>query len=537
MALPLRIMTRDFELVAEIDSYSSLQIVRSWSGIGSLELRVNRYLSGANELQRGRIVFPYNKYHKAFVIRHREIELDEGGKASENWVIRALPLKSWTSQRLTIPPTGLSEDSIESNAETVLKHYVLNNVINPIDPDDKMPGITVADDLGRGPAVSWKSRYKNLAEELADISLLSTLGWNIDVDIASQQFVFDVREGRDLTVNQDVLPPAIFSPEFNTISNLSYTESELNYQNHAIVAGQGEGVERKIVSLGTATGFDRYTLFVDARDVAEETEGETPSPRPMDEVENDLITRGTQKLTEYQQEVYLEGQVLSSTIERKIPKSINGGLALGSVSNVALKPDGLSLDLLGTYFITQFQPSTQMSQGYNVMPPIPLGSLGQYTSSRIIWDVDKPEGTDLVVEYSLDGRTWSTLENGGSLPIAKGTWLVGTTLLIRQRFFTNDPKVTSTLTDFSYEIRGYQKTNDTIIGVGGLEYEKDFDLGDVVTLQNKEWGVSLDARITEVKEIYEPGGVKIEVTFGNNRPTLITKIKQELSGIRTEITK
>lgn len=530
-------MTRDFELIAEIDSYSSLQIVRSWSGIGSLEVRVNRYLPGANELLRGRIVFPHNKYHKAYVIRHREIELDADGKSSENWIIRALPLKSWMAQRLTIPPVGLTDDAIDSNAESALKHYVNSNVVNPLDIGDKMPGVVIAGDLRRGPNVSWKSRYKNLAEELADISLLSELGWNIDIDIANQQFVFDVKEGRDLTVNQDVLPPAIFSPEFNTISNLSYTESELNYQNHAIIAGQGEGVERRVISLGSATGFDRHTLFVDARDVKEETGEDTPTPRPPADIENDLVTRGTQKLAEYQQEVYLEGQVLSSAIERKIPKFMSGGLTLGSVSNVALTPEGLTLDLLDTYFLTQFQPSTQLSQGYNVMPPILLGSLGQYVSSRISWDVEKPEGTDLIIEYSLDGRMWDELENGASLPITKGTWLQGTSLYIRQRLFTNDSKQTPILTNFTYEIRGYQKNNETTIGVGGLEYEKDFDLGDLVTLQTKEWGVSLSARLTEVKEIYEPGGVKIEVTFGNNRPTLITKIKQELSGIRAEITK
>lgn len=47
----------------------------------------------------------------------------------------------------------------------------------------------------------------------------------------------------------------------------------------------------------------------------------------------------------------------------------------------------------------------------------------------------------------------------------------------------------------------------------------------------------MDARITHIKEIHEGGGFSIEATFGNNRPTLIQKIKQELSQISGEIRK
>lgn len=377
-------MTRDFQLINEVNLYSSLQIVRSFHGIGSIELRINRYLPGASELIKGRIIFPHNKLNKAYVIKHREIELNTSGKASENWIIRALPLKSWTGQRTTIPPITTGYDNKQGNAESVMLHYVNNNIINPLDPGDKLDGIVLAANLNRGPTVSWQARYKDLAEELAEISMIGGLGWNIDIDTVNEEFVFKVLEGRDLTVNQSILPPAIFSPEFNTLGQLSYSESELNYKNYAIVAGQGEGAERRIVTVGTATGFDRHTLFVDARDVAELTDDETPVPRLEADIVNDLINRGRQKLTEYEQEIYFEGQVLQTK---------------------------------------------------------------------------------------------------------------------------------------------------------NLSYERDYDLGDIVMLQNREWGITRDARITEVKEIYEPTGKRIELVFDNSRPTLISKIKQELSGIKAEITR
>ena len=49
---------------------------------------------------------------------------------------------------------------------------------------------------------------------------------------------------------------------------------------------------------------------------------------------------------------------------------------------------------------------------------------------------------------------------------------------------------------------------------GNLKYKTNYDLGDVCTCQVKRWNVSLDARITEIKEIYTVEGLGLEVTFG-----------------------
>lgn len=61
-----------------------------------------------------------------------------------------------------------------------------------------------------------------------------------------------------------------------------------------------------------------------------------------------------------------------------------------------------------------------------------------------------------------------------------------------------------------------------------LTYKEDFDLGDVVTCTSKKWGITIDTRITEIEEVYEETGKQINVTFGNNIPTLIDVIKREV---------
>lgn len=52
-------------------------------------------------------------------------------------------------------------------------------------------------------------------------------------------------------------------------------------------------------------------------------------------------------------------------------------------------------------------------------------------------------------------------------------------------------------------------------------YKTDYDLGDIVTVQKKDWGVAVDLRITEIEEIYERGVMKVSPVFGSTLPETI----------------
>ncbi|QEA01334.1 hypothetical protein D0439_10225 [Lysinibacillus fusiformis] len=309
--IPLRIIDDEFNLLGEVDRYSSAQIGISWSGIGELELQINRYLQHADKLVKGNIIFPYNRLDQAYIIRHREIELDENGKQTENWSIKALSLKTFTSQRLIYPAAGKTHESVTGNVETVMRHFVNTQMINPSDPARIFPQLVLGANQNKGPIIEENSRYDPLNEKLTELSELHGLGWNIELDLKNKRFVFVVKEGRNLVANQTGLPQAIFSTEFETIESLEYTESDLDYKNFAVVAGQGEGIERRIISIGDAVGADRYEMFVDARDVSEEDD--EGNPRPVEKVVADLNKRGNEKMSEHAQEIYLSGQILTTS--------------------------------------------------------------------------------------------------------------------------------------------------------------------------------------------------------------------------------
>ncbi len=310
---PLRIITQDFDLIAEVDGYSSLHFTRRFHGIDELELTVNRHIRGASELLLGRIIIVGSDLHKAFKIRSREIALDESGKQSENWKIHARGLKSDLNLRLALPPTGFAQDSVNTNAESVMKHYVTSNMIDT-EAERRDSYLTVAPNLNRGAVVQWQSRFKPLDGEVTEISELTGLGWNIALDLENRKRIFDVIEGRNLTTAQSEYPPVIFAPQFDSLKTMEYAHSDLNYRSVAYVAGAGEGEDRRIVVVGDSTGMNRYELFVDARDIAEtETVDGEEIPIPESDIIAALTERGLQKLAEYSNEQYLTAQVLTNS--------------------------------------------------------------------------------------------------------------------------------------------------------------------------------------------------------------------------------
>lgn len=202
-------------------------------------------------------------------------------------------------------------DNMFGAVKAVMKHYVNKNVVNPIDLKRRIPLILAADQ-GRGMNVSWQSRFKNLEKKLSQISLLSWHGWGLVLNYGHKTDIFDVQQGRDFTANQSINSPVIFSLQLDYIKNFSYVQSELNYKNMAYVAGQGEGVERRVIALHVnLTGLERHELFIDARDVPEKTDDEPPQPRPVADILLTLLVEESSSCKNFYRVEYLEGQILT----------------------------------------------------------------------------------------------------------------------------------------------------------------------------------------------------------------------------------
>lgn len=67
----------------------------------------------------------------------------------------------------------------------------------------------------------------------------------------------------------------------------------------------------------------------------------------------------------------------------------------------------------------------------------------------------------------------------------------------------------------------------TVCEIPNMEYEVDWDLGDIVTIETE--GYTEDKRVTEIREIYERDRTDIEVTFGDKTPGLEEQIQRLVS--------
>lgn len=90
------------------------------------------------------------------------------------------------------------------------------------------------------------------------------------------------------------------------------------------------------------------------------------------------------------------------------------------------------------------------------------------------------------------------------------------------------------LTDAQYKSALVQRGTEKLAEYGIVEcleavtlpnmnftYKTDYDLGDIVTVNKKAWGIEMDKRITEIQEVYENGGLSIVPTFGDPLPETV----------------
>lgn len=162
---------------------------------------------------------------------------------------------------------AVANDERTGNAETLMRAFVNAN-IGPGAIASRREGlrqfIALATDLARGPVVTKSPRFQTLLSLLQEIALLGSLRFRL-VQV-SDEIVLEIDDAVDRTdlVRLDVENGTLTSEQ------LEITPPTIT---RAIVAGQGEGVDRAIVQRSTTESADAeddwglvIERFIDARD-------------------------------------------------------------------------------------------------------------------------------------------------------------------------------------------------------------------------------------------------------------------------------
>lgn len=181
-------------------------------------------------------------------------------------------LESMLDRRIVWTQTNL-ECALYTGIATLLDNAIVNPQIADRKINDFIYKLDPNKDLNtKIKALTMDHQYTgdSLLDVITGLCSEKKVGYKITLN-EYNQFVFELYSGEDRTYNQDQNPFVVFSPSYGNIINSNYTEKSSVVKNVALVAGEGEGTSRITSTVGSASGFARKEVYVDAKDIRKES--------------------------------------------------------------------------------------------------------------------------------------------------------------------------------------------------------------------------------------------------------------------------
>lgn len=292
--IDLYVFDLGINLLGEISEYKELEIERHYTKVSELTLRVAATKENLRLLKHDNIITTQDNAKYGYIIEHF-FYTDEDETEIEIYAYSLNYLLSWREIE--------KQQRFVGNVEDVVKAFINSNCINPANPNRVIPNLRLTSNNGVNVITESTATGKNVANHCFE--LCNTHEMCVDVLINHQDKKFDVVtwQGVDRSTLQHSNPHVIFSKEFDNIINQKYVNNKTNFKNVAIVAGEGEGIARKVVIVNNElSGFNRRELYVDARDLQSKYTDDNGNEIILSpsQYEKLLQERGNEKLPEYQ---------------------------------------------------------------------------------------------------------------------------------------------------------------------------------------------------------------------------------------------
>ena len=286
-----------------VEDYESIIWNMQFFGNGDFQMVVHGTARNVNLLTRGKyLVRDFDVVADGF----RNVMKIEGRKiiwdAEKGWMITLTGkgLKHITGQRIVWQQTNLS-----GTVEDGIRQVITENIISPVLPERKIDNFILADPVGI--TETWETQLfgQNIADWLEDVGKTYGIGW--DVSIKNGKFVFELIKGTDRSVNQSAVDPVVFSPGYDNLAEARMEENGEGYFNAALIGGEGEGIDQRTATVGTASGLDRIERYIDGDSVS--SNGEIITEEQYEEL---LKTYGNEQLAAAANSVKYEGKTIDN---------------------------------------------------------------------------------------------------------------------------------------------------------------------------------------------------------------------------------
>ena len=234
----------DFEIYINLnDALSIISEARYITRLDNDEVGVIESILIADDIENGKMVTIKGRFAKSILDR------------------RIIYNLSGTSNKATI---------LKGNVETAVRSLVNSNAIASrslgILELGAVAGISKIIVDENGAAAQKQVSFENLLEYTE--AVLKEYGIASTVKLNGNKLQYSVYDGADRSAdNTDGNQPIVFSKEFDNLVSSEYTYDSTLEKNVALIGGEGEGIDRFCVILGSQSGLKRKEVFVDASSI------------------------------------------------------------------------------------------------------------------------------------------------------------------------------------------------------------------------------------------------------------------------------
>jgi len=290
-------------LIAVVDVFESFIWTERYNSYGDFEIYIQASVKAIDTFALVNIISTQETMHTMIVERH---ELLTDAIDGDKLIVSGRSLESLLERRII-----WGQKTLDMNLQDGIEELLNDAIISPTDNDRKVDGFMFLSDYTPAVmALTIKTQFTgtNLYTAIVEILQSENLGF-VFITIGNQSAIM-IYVGDDKSKDQVINPRLEFSPDFDNIVSSTYIESDTEIKTISLVAGEGEGFDRKMTSVsavgGSKTGFDRREMFVDARDISQTVDGTTLTDTEYLDL---LAQRGKEKISKKVVIKTFDGQV------------------------------------------------------------------------------------------------------------------------------------------------------------------------------------------------------------------------------------
>lgn len=225
--MELIILDSDFQGIGSIDTFNSFQYNRKYFDYDSFQLDCGVELFSL--LDQGSYLFSFN--HGLSIIEELDYTRSETNEYSLS--IRGRSITSIMDDRVVI-----GEKKYSGTHEDVARQLVDENFISPADPSRKIKGLVLGNKNNLGTDTTLEMKNKEIGKTLVTFLKEKELGQSICFDYFTNELSYIVYQGLDRTEEQVKNDWAVFSDDYDNISDVNYSKDDSGYKNFAYIIGK-----------------------------------------------------------------------------------------------------------------------------------------------------------------------------------------------------------------------------------------------------------------------------------------------------------